>query len=187
MISLRGALKIFIPICIGLAIFGMYEEKNSSSASATAATAKAEGSQPAQNLAGADFSFILKEKPNLKEYAKYGLPVIIDYGADYCPPCRKFYPIMEKANKQYQGKAFLKYIDTEKTPQAVGKVPIQYIPTQLFYDKAGKPFKPSSELKQKIEFSFFKSKKTNETLYTAHVGPLSEAELKAILKEMGVK
>jgi len=171
-------------VCIGIAAVAIYMGKNSTSANNTIHTP---ATTTSTKKIQADFTFHLAKKPNLKEYAKYNLPTIIDYGADYCPPCKKFYPIMEQANKDYAGKAFLKYIDTEKNPAAVGKVPIKYIPTQLFWDAQGKPFAPSKGLGQKIRFAYVKDKNTNERVYTMHVGPLTKKELQEILQEMGVK
>lgn len=178
--------KYAVPPCICLAVLGIFWYKNYGPGGVDKAGTAIMKNNP--ELGGADFSFIQKTKPDYKKFASYSLPVIVDYGADYCPPCRVFYPIMQKANKEYAGKAFLKYIDIQKYREAVGdNVPIRYIPTQVFFNKQGKPFKPSKELAERIPFEIYYSKTTNEDVYTLHVGPLNEQELKDILKEMDVQ
>lgn len=134
----------------------------------------------------ADFSL---EKTGLIDYealAAYGLPVIVDYGSDSCIPCKQMAPVLEKMNEEMQGKAFIKFVDVWKYPDAAENVPIQVIPTQVLFNADGTPFVPSDELAQKIQFDMYSSRDTGEHVFTVHQGGLTEEEMRLILNEMGV-
>lgn len=134
----------------------------------------------------ADFSL---EKSGLIDYealAAYGLPVIVDYGSDSCIPCKQMAPVLEKMNEEMQGKAFIKFVDVWKYPEAAENVPIQVIPTQVLFNADGTPFVPSDELAQKIQFDMYSSRDTGEHVFTVHQGGLTEEEMRLILNEMGV-
>jgi len=91
-----------------------------------------------------------------------GMVTMIDLGAKKCIPCKMMAPIMEKMEKQYEGKAAIVFIDVwEKKAQAT-KYGVSAIPTQIFYDETGK-----------------------ETY--RHVGFLSEKAIVGILQSMGIQ
>ena len=50
-----------------------------------------------------------------------------------------------------------------------------------------KSFVPSEELASQIEFMMYKHKETGEHVFTVHQGGLTEEQMSAILKEMGVE
>ena len=66
------------------------------------------------------------------------LPKLLDLGAGKCIPCKKMAPILEELKKEYAGKLEVEFIDVWKDPDAAKKYGIQLIPTQIFYDAAGK-------------------------------------------------
>ncbi|MDD2351172.1 MAG: thioredoxin family protein, partial [Synergistaceae bacterium] len=54
--------------------------------------------------AGGNPDFALKTKTlDLEKLKSYGLPILIDFGADSCVPCKEMAPVLEKLNKEYQG------------------------------------------------------------------------------------
>lgn len=114
----------------------------------------------------------------------YGLPIIIDFGADYCAPCREFYPVLVTMNAEMQGKAIIKFVDTEKYSDIVSDYPIQVIPTQVFINSDGTPYVPSDSFD--IKFTMYSSKDTNEHIYTVHEGGLTVEQMRTILEDMGV-
>jgi thioredoxin 1 len=91
-----------------------------------------------------------------------GMVTMIDLGATECVPCKMMAPIMEKMEKQYRGKAAIVFIDVWKNRDQVSRFGIRAIPTQIFYDVAGRE------------------------VYR-HVGFMSEAAIVEQLTEMGVK
>ncbi len=66
------------------------------------------------------------------------LPRLLDLGADKCIPCKMMAPILEDLKKEYAGTFRVELIDVWKNPDAGKKYGIRLIPTQLFFDAAGK-------------------------------------------------
>jgi thioredoxin 1 len=70
--------------------------------------------------------------------AKAALPRLVDLGADKCIPCKMMAPVLKELTKEYEGRMTVEFIDVWKNPDA-GKVhKINLIPTQIFFDAAGK-------------------------------------------------
>ncbi len=67
-----------------------------------------------------------------------GMVTMVDIGAKKCIPCKLMAPIMEELEKEYNGKAAIIFIDVWEHRDQGEKFGIRAIPTQIFYDKAGK-------------------------------------------------
>lgn len=75
---------------------------------------------------------------NYKELLESGMPVVIDFWAPWCGPCRSIAPIVEELAAAYEGRAIIgKYNVDEDTDLGV-EYGIRNIPTMLFFDKEGK-------------------------------------------------
>jgi len=77
-------------------------------------------------------------EPSAVLTAPQKLPKLLDLGATKCIPCKKMAPILEELKKEYAGKLEVEFIDVWQNPDAGTKYGIQLIPTQIFYDAAGK-------------------------------------------------
>lgn len=66
------------------------------------------------------------------------LPRLVDLGADKCIPCKMMAPILEDLKKTYAGKMEVVFIDVWQNADAGKKYGINVIPTQIFYDAAGR-------------------------------------------------
>jgi thioredoxin 1 len=64
-------------------------------------------------------------------------PVVVDFWAEWCAPCRMIAPIIEEMLKEYSGKAVIAKCDVDNSPQVAVKYGIRNIPTVLFF-KNGK-------------------------------------------------
>jgi len=122
---------------------------------------------------------------DLEQLKSYGLPIVIDFGADSCVPCKEMAPVLKKLNKEMQGKAIIKFVDVWKNKNAATNFPVDLIPTQLYFDKNGNPFVPRDP--EAMQMMLYSTKDTNKHVYTAHQGGMTEAQLRAVLKEMGVE
>jgi thioredoxin 1 len=66
------------------------------------------------------------------------LPRMVDLGAGKCIPCKKMAPILEEMKKDYAGVVEVVFLDVWKDQKAGKPYKIRLIPTQVFFDKAGK-------------------------------------------------
>ena len=76
---------------------------------------------------------------DLGALTSYGLPIIIDFGADTCIPCKEMAPVLKTLNAEMQGKAIIKFVDVWKNGNAADGFPIQVIPTQVLINSDGTP------------------------------------------------
>lgn len=141
----------------------------------------------AEQLEGADFSLNATELIDYEALSEYGLPIIVDYGADSCIPCKQMAPVLQTLNAEMQGKVFIKFVDVWQYYEAAANVPVQVIPTQIFVNADGTPFVPSEELASEIGFMMYTDKETGAHIFTTHQGGLTEEQMRQILAEMGVE
>ncbi len=60
-------------------------------------------------------------------------PVIVDFWAEWCAPCRMIVPILEDISQEYPGKVVIAKCDVDNSPQVTTKYGIRNIPTVLFF------------------------------------------------------
>ena len=60
------------------------------------------------------------------------LPVIVDFWAPWCGPCKMVAPILDKLAKEYSGELLVTKVNTDENPQWAGQFGVQGIPTMLF-------------------------------------------------------
>ena len=71
------------------------------------------------------------------------LPVLVDFWAAWCGPCRAVAPELEKLAKRHQGDLLVVKVDTEAQPELAARFDIRSIPTMQLY-RAGKLAKQSA-------------------------------------------
>ncbi len=60
------------------------------------------------------------------------VPVIVDFWAPWCGPCKMIAPTLEKIAKEYAGKVIVAKVNTDNDPEWAMKYGVQGIPTMLF-------------------------------------------------------
>ncbi len=66
------------------------------------------------------------------------LPVIVDFWAEWCAPCRLIAPLIDDIGNEYSGKLKVGKLDVDSNPQTSMKYGIRSIPTLLIF-KGGQP------------------------------------------------
>jgi len=64
-------------------------------------------------------------------------PVVVDFWAEWCGPCRMIAPMIEEISKEFEGKALVTKCDVDSSPGVASRFGIRNIPTVLFF-KDGK-------------------------------------------------
>ncbi len=61
------------------------------------------------------------------------VPVLVDFWAPWCGPCRMLSPMVAELSKEYEGKAKVVKVNTDESPETASKFQISAIPTILFF------------------------------------------------------
>lgn len=70
---------------------------------------------------------------NYSEYASQNKPMMIDFSATWCGPCKKMAPIIEELGKKYDGRIIVGKVDVDENPEITSQFGIRNIPTILFF------------------------------------------------------
>ena len=90
------------------------------------------------------------------EVIKANLPVVVDFYADWCGPCKMIEPVVHQLSKEYHDKVKFVKIDTDANQEIAMQFGIMSIPTLMFFSK-GKVEDivigavPSAVLKSKVD------------------------------------
>lgn len=167
-------IKIFVPVLIAVTLTVIWAVKTHPTPT------------PIAEKSGSDVTIELEATSiDLEALKEYNLPIIIDFGADSCIPCKEMAPVLKTLNAEMQGKAIINFVDVWKYPEVAQDFPIQVIPTQVLFNADGTPYVPSKDLG--ISFDMYSLQESGEHAFTVHQGGLTEEEMRTILTDMGVE
>lgn len=93
---------------------------------------------------------------NYTEYLSQDKPMIIDFWAVWCGPCKRMSPIVEALAQKYDGRVIVGKVDVDENPEITAKYGIRNIPTILYISGGEVVDKtvgavPAASVEQKIE------------------------------------
>lgn len=68
-----------------------------------------------------------------KEVLKSDIPVLVDFFAEWCGPCKMMAPAIDELAKEYEGKWKIGKLDVDQAPKTAEKYSVQSIPTLIFF------------------------------------------------------
>ena len=96
---------------------------------------------------------------NFEEVINTDQPVLVDFWAEWCGPCKMIGPVVEELAEDFEGKAVIGKVNVDENPETAAKFGIRSIPTLLVL-KGGEIVDkqvgavPKNVLSQKIEAQF---------------------------------
>ncbi len=167
--------KIVVPALILCTVIGIWFVKNN------------EKPTVPEIQSGAEVQPLDMEKVDLETWTAYGLPIMVDFGGEGCMPCQSMRPALEKVHLDMQGKVTIRYVDVWANPAGAGEIPVRVVPTQVFFNADGTPFEPSEEFAERMGLTLYSYRDTGELAFTVHQGVMTEENMLAIFREMGVE
>lgn len=85
-----------------------------------------------------------------------GKPIVIDFSAEWCGPCRKMAPIVEQLAQEYDGKVIIGSCNVDENEELASKFGVRSIPA-IFFVKDGQPIDkiigavPASTVEEKVQ------------------------------------
>ena len=94
--------------------------------------------------------------PNFGEYQALNKPMMIDFFAQWCGPCKRMAPIVEDLANKYDGQVIVGKVDVDDSVELSTQFGIRNIPTILFFKNGEVVDKvvgaiPASELESKLQ------------------------------------
>ena len=77
----------------------------------------------------------IKDQDFDQEVLKSSLPVVVDFWAPWCGPCRQIAPVVDKLSEEYKGKLKFCKVNVDENHDTASKYHVMSIPTLIFFNK----------------------------------------------------
>ena len=78
---------------------------------------------------------MLPKTKTFQELIEGDTPVLVDFFAEWCGPCKMMQPILEDTSKQLGAKVKILKVDVDRNPLAASKFQVRGVPTLLLFQK----------------------------------------------------
>lgn len=91
-----------------------------------------------------------------KEIKESSIPVLVDFFASWCSPCRMMSPVLDDTAKEYSGRLQIAKINVDENPGIASRYSVMSLPTMILFNK-GKPvgkivgYVPKAQLKKALD------------------------------------
>ena len=82
-----------------------------------------------------DRPYILTDDTFARTIAESGVPVLVDFYADWCGPCKQMAPAVDQLAAKYEGSLLVAKLNTDKSPATARGHQVQGIPTVIVFDR----------------------------------------------------
>ena len=99
---------------------------------------------------------MLPKSKTFQELLEGDTPVLVDFFAEWCGPCKMMQPILEDTAKQLGGKVKILKVDVDRNPLAASKFQVRGVPSLILFSKGEVVWRqsgvvPAQQLVQLIE------------------------------------
>jgi thioredoxin 1 len=90
------------------------------------------------------------------EVLKSERPILVDFWAEWCVPCKSISPLLDELAKEYKGKVAFAKVDVERNPQVTKFLGIRSIPTMIMFSRGEEKERlvgslPKSHIQRRID------------------------------------
>lgn len=124
---------------------------------------------------------------DIPSLVSHGKPILIDFTAEWCIPCRTFNPLLEQTKKELGDSVIIQIIDVDKSPEIARNYPVRVIPSQILIDSKGNPYTPTPETSIRGFISYSSNSNSDSHDLLIHEGAMTRSELYTLFKEMGMQ
>lgn len=101
------------------------------------------------------FTFTVNSANFQEQVLNATLPVLVEFGADWCPPCKMIAPFVEDIARKYQGSLLVGLVNDDNDPDISPRYDVMGLPTLILF-KNGQPvqrivgFRPQQQIEKAI-------------------------------------
>ena len=122
----------------------------------------------------------VSERDFVNEVMKSKVPVLVEFGADWCGPCKVVAPELKALANELEGKAKVVSVDIDRSPVLARELGVQAVPTFVVFDK-GRPVGAHSGAMKKAQL-----RELIEPFLPRQAGALKPEEVAPLLKRRQV-